>query len=99
MCSAVRLIDFLLELYSWVLIAYVIFSLLMSFGVINAYNRFVNIVFDILQRATEPVLRPIRRLLPDMGPLDLSPLVVFLLIWLARMLLAEYAFRPACLGV
>jgi len=98
MCSAVRLIDFLLELYSWVLIAYVIVSLLMSFGVINAYNRFVNIVFDILQRATEPVLRPIRRLLPDMGPLDLSPLVVFLLIWLARMLLAEYAFRPACLG-
>jgi YggT family protein len=98
MCSVVRLIDFLLELYTWVLIAYVIVSLLMSFGVVNAYNRFVNIVFDFLQRATEPVLRPIRRILPDTGPLDLSPLVLFLAIWLARMLLAEYAFRPACFG-
>jgi YggT family protein len=99
MCSLVRLIDFLLDLYSWVLIAYVVVSLLMSFGVVNAYNRFVNVLFDMLQRVTEPLLRPIRRILPDTGPLDLSPLVLYLAIWLARMLLAEYAFRPACLGI
>ncbi len=87
-----------MQLYTWVLIVYVIVSMLMSFGVVNAYNRFVNIVFDILQRVTEPVLGPIRRFLPDTGMLDLSPLVLFLGLWLARMLLREYAFVPACFG-
>ncbi len=99
MCSVATLIDYLLFLYTWVLIIYVIFSLLMAFGVINAYNRFVNIVFDVLQRITEPILRPIRRVLPDTGALDLSPLVLFLGIYLLQLLLREYVLIPHCRGV
>ncbi len=90
MISLLQLIDLLLNIYSWVLIAYVIFSLLMAFGVINVYNKFVNVVFEFLQRVTEPVLKPIRRILPDMGGIDLAPLIVLIAIWFIRSLLWEY---------
>ncbi len=90
MISLLQLIDLLLNIYSWVLIAYVIFSLLMAFGVINVYNKFVNVVFEFLQRVTEPVLKPIRRILPDMGGIDLAPLLVLIAIWFIRSLLWEY---------
>lgn len=98
MCTLVQLFDMILGILTWILIIYIVLSLLMSFGVINAYNRFVNIVFDGLQRLIEPVLGPIRRFLPRTGALDFSPIVVFIGIWVARSLLAEYAFLPACAG-
>ena len=99
MCTLVQLIDLILNIFTWVLIVYIVLSLLLSFGVINAYNRFVNVIFDGLQRATEPVLTPVRRFLPNTGVLDFSPIVVFIAIWAIRSLLVEYAFVPACGGM
>jgi YggT family protein len=90
MRSLYQLIDFVLWFYSLLLIIYVVTGLLINFGVVNAYNRVVSAIYEFLMRVTEPVLRPIRRILPNFGPVDLSPLVVFILIWFARNLLAEY---------
>jgi len=80
----ILVIDLLLDLYGWVLIASIVFSWLYQFGVINSRNRAVATIGDVLWRLTEPVLAPIRRFLPDFGGLDLSPVVVFLGIFLVR---------------
>jgi YggT family protein len=98
MCTLYQLIQLVLEIYKWILFAYVVFGLLISFGVINPYNQFVNVVYEVLQRLTEPLLKPLRNILPDTRPLDLSPLLLFILIWVVQSLLAEYALRPMCLG-
>ena len=70
-----------LEIYKWILIAAVIVSWLTAFNVINVHNNFVRGLLRVLLALTEPVLAPIRRILPAMGGLDLSPIVVFVLIW------------------
>ena len=75
MRSLYQLIDFVLWFYSLLLIIYVVTGLLINFGVVNAYNRVVSGIYEFLMRVTEPVLRPIRRILPNFGPVDLSPLV------------------------
>ncbi len=93
MLSVIRVIDLILELYSYVLLAYVILGMLIAFGVVNYYNRFVNGLYEVLQKLTEPLLKPIRRILPDTGALDLSPLLLFLAIYLLRNLLWEYGPR------
>ena len=80
----ILVIDLVLDLYGWVLIAAIVFSWLYQFGVINSRNRAVAAIGDVLYRLTEPVLAPIRRFLPDLGGLDLSPLVVFLGLFLVR---------------
>ena len=76
--------DLVLELYGWVLIAMIVFSWLHAFGVVNSRNQAVATIGDVLYRLTEPVLRPIRRFLPNLGGLDLSPVVVFLAIFVIR---------------
>lgn len=78
MIELLRFINLLLDLYSYVLIATIILSWLVAFNVVNSRNNIVSMIGDFLYRATEPVLAPIRRRLPNMGPVDLSPLVVFL---------------------
>ena len=70
-----------LEIYKWIVIAAVIVSWLTAFNVINVHNNFVRSLLRVLLALTEPVLAPIRRMLPSMGGLDLSPIVVFVLIW------------------
>lgn len=76
--------DLVLELYGWVLIAMIVFSWLHAFGVVNSRNQAVATIGDVLYRLTEPVLRPIRRFMPNLGGLDLSPIVVFLAIFIIR---------------
>jgi YggT family protein len=85
------LVDTVINLYIWVLILSVILSWLVSFNVVNTRNRFVFLVGDFLNRVTEPVLRPIRRLLPNLGGIDLSPLVVVLLLVFAQQVLRNIA--------
>jgi YggT family protein len=80
----------ILELYSYIVLAYVIMSWLIAFNVINTHNRFVYLVNDFLNRATEPALRPIRRFLPSLGGIDLSPIVLFLLIMFLQRLIVHY---------
>ena len=92
MQSFFMLIDTILGLYVWILIASAILSWLVAFNVVNTRNRAVYVIGDFLYRVTEPVLGPIRRILPNLGGLDLSPIVVILLIFFIRNLLREYAF-------
>jgi YggT family protein len=70
----------LLEIYKWIVIAAVIVSWLIVFNVINTYNSFVRSLLHMLSALTEPVFRRIRKILPPMGGLDLSPIVVFVII-------------------
>ncbi len=93
MQSFFLLIDKVLDIYKFIVLAMVIMSWLVAFNVVNMRNRFVAQVSDILSRLTEPALRPIRRVIPAVGGLDLSPLILFLLIWFLQNLLREYAFR------
>ena len=81
----------ILDIYTWVIVAAVIASWLVSFGVINIHNQLVRSLVIALQALTEPVFRPIRRVIPPMGGLDLSPLVVLLLIQFLRYLILYYA--------
>lgn len=80
----------ILELYSYIVLAYVIMSWLIAFNVINTHNRFVYLINDFLNRTTEPALRPIRRFLPNLGGIDLSPIVLFLLIMFLQRLIIHY---------
>ncbi|MCH9780147.1 MAG: YggT family protein [Alphaproteobacteria bacterium] len=91
MQSLLLLIDTVLSLFNWALIIYIVLSLLINFNVINGYQQFVAIVYQSLSRICEPFLRPIRRLLPEMGGVDLSPMIIILLIFFLRSLLVEYA--------
>ncbi len=84
------LIDSILQLYSWAVILVAVISWLVAFEVVNPSNRFVYMAMNFLYRITEPVLAPIRRLLPQMGGIDLSPIVVLLGIVFIRSLLVEY---------
>jgi YggT family protein len=81
------LIDTIIELYIWLVIASVILSWLVAFIVINTHNSFVRQIGEFLHRATEPVLRPIRNLLPNLGGIDISPVVLILLLVFIRRLL------------
>jgi YggT family protein len=83
------LLDTAISLYVWALIISAVLSLLLAFNVLDTRNRFVWTLADFFYRVTEPALRPIRRRLPNLGGIDLSPLVLILLLSALRILLAE----------
>ncbi len=83
------LVDRLLSLYIWAVILSAVYSILVSFGVLDTRNRLVWTIGDFLYRITEPALRPIRNLLPNLGGIDISPVILILLLQAARMLLGE----------
>jgi len=72
------LIVTIIDLYTWVVIAGVVMSWLTAFNVVNTQNRIVYLIGDVVHRLTEPALRPIRKLLPNLGGIDLSPVVLLL---------------------
>jgi len=82
------IIDFVLMITQYVIIAHAILSWLISFNVINTHNDIVRGLWNGLGTITEPIYRPIRRVLPDFGALDLSPLVVLLVVSLLRRIVA-----------
>lgn len=82
-------IYYALELYWWVVLAMVIFSWLLAFGVVNTYNKAVRVIGDVLFRLTEPALKPIRRILPNFGAVDLSPIALWLIVVFLQMLVAN----------
>ena len=95
MLSILSLIDLLLNIYWWILIAVVVMSWLIGFNIVNGQNNIVRQVRYALYRLTEPVLGPIRRVIPDLGGLDFSPLIALIAIWFIRSLLWEYGPRLA----
>ena len=84
MAALANLIDTVITLYIWALILSAVMSWLVNFNVINTQNRFVYIMGAFLHRVTEPALRPIRRFLPNLGGIDLSPIVLILLLVFVR---------------
>lgn len=84
MLALFQTIDLVLNLYTWILIASAVFSWLYAFNVINSSNQFVNSIGRFLYAVTEPVLAPIRRFLPNLGGIDISPIVVLVLIFFLR---------------
>ena len=96
MQSLAILIDKVIEIYTWIVIASAIVSWLVAFGVINLRNQFVRMVVDFLVRVTEPALRPIRRIMPNLGGVDISPVILLLGLFFLRSLLWEYVL-PALL--
>ena len=93
MISALRiLLITILDLYFYVIIAAVIASWLVGFGIINSYNPVARTILRALHALTEPVFGPVRRIIPAMGGLDLSPLVVLLLLSFLRNWLAIGTF-------
>jgi len=84
-----------LEIYKWIVIAAVIVSWLTAFNVINQHNQFVRTLLRILIALTEPVFRPIRKVVPAIGGLDLSPIIVFVIIWFLQYSITWASFRYA----
>ena len=82
-----------LEIYKWIVIAAVIVSWLTAFNVINERNNFVRTVLRILIALTDPVFRQIRRVIPPVGGLDLSPIIVFVIIWFLQYTISWASFR------
>lgn len=81
-----------LQLYVWLLIAAAILSWLIAFNVVNTRNQFVAMVGDFLYRITEPVLRPIRSIMPNLGGIDISPVIVILIIIFIQRMIQLYIY-------
>ena len=92
MLSLAVLIDKVIDIYTWIVIAGAIISWLVAFSVINVNNQFIRVVVDLLYRLTEPVLRPIRKILPNLGGVDISPVILLLGLFFVRSLLWEYVW-------
>ena len=90
MYAFLHLVNTLITIFIWLLIAQAILSWLLAFGVVNRYNRGVSVIGDFLYRITEPVLRPIRNMLPNLGGIDISPVILFLIIVFIRYVIALY---------
>lgn len=89
--ALLQTISLILNLVWWVFLIMIIMSWLISFNVINTRNQFVAGVWRALNQVTDPILRPIRRVIPPMGGLDLSPIVVFIIIFFLQQLIANFA--------
>ncbi len=87
-----RIVSALLSLLWWAILLAAIVSTLMSFGVLDSRNRIVWTISDFLYRVTEPVLRPIRNLLPNLGGIDISPLIALILIGVIQSVLLPKIF-------
>ncbi len=90
MNSLLGLLIQIIDLYKLVLIVYIIATWLIAFNIINTSNRFIYSLMEIVHRLSEPSLRLVRKYIPTFGNIDLSPIVVFLLLWFLQSLLIEY---------
>ncbi len=88
----IYLVELVIEIFTWIVIAGAIMSWLVAFGVVNVRNQFIRIVVDMLYRLTEPVLRPIRRLLPTLGGVDIAPVVLLVALAVLREALRYYVW-------
>ncbi|NDA46623.1 MAG: YggT family protein [Alphaproteobacteria bacterium] len=82
-----------LELYTYVIVGVAILSWLIAFNVVNMYNDLVRSIWTGLNALTEPALKPIRRFLPSMGGMDISPVILLLIIYFIRQLIIDNFYR------
>ena len=92
MRAVLDIVLIVLDLYVWLLIASAILSWLIAFNVVNTRNQFVSSIAEFLYRITEPVLRPIRNIMPDLGGLDISPIILILIIMLIQRVISYYVY-------
>ena len=90
MNSLLALIIQIINLYQFILLIYIIMTWLISFNIINTSNRFIFSMMNALFRLCEPSLRLVRQYLPNLGAIDISPVIVYLLLWFIKSLLIEY---------
>ena len=93
-----EIISMALGIFQWIVIAMIIMSWLINFNVINLYNQVVATIWDVLVRLTEPVLAPIRRIVPPVGGLDLSPIILFFAIYFLQGVIGR-TIIPAVIGL
>lgn len=87
MRALIEVLLVVIDIYIYLLVAMAILSWLIAFGVLNTRNRFVAVVIDFLYRITEPVLRPLRRIIPTIGGIDISPAVLILILFFVQRLI------------
>ena len=90
-----ELIVKVVDIYIWVIVIAIILSWLVNFNVINKSNRFIYLVGDFLYRITEPLLRRIRAFMPDLGGIDVSPVVLILILWAIQAMLIRLIVKLA----
>jgi YggT family protein len=90
MRALLDVIEIALTMYIWIVIIAAIFSWLIAFNVVNTRNQFVRAVGEFLYRITEPALRPIRNFVPNLGGIDISPVILFLIIYLIQDIIERY---------
>ncbi len=88
----IYLVELVIEILTWIVIAGAIMSWLVAFGVVNVRNQFIRLVVDMLYRLTEPLLRPIRRILPNFGGVDIAPVVLLVGLAVLREALRYYVW-------
>lgn len=93
MQSVLDVVQLVLDLYTYIIIASAIFSWLIAFDVVNTNNRFIYAVVNFLYQATEPLLRPIRNMLPNLGSIDISPVILLLIVFFLQSFIERY-LRP-----
>ena len=98
MRAVLDVILLILDLYWWVVIAMIIMSWLISFNVINTRNQFVEGLWRVLNQLTEPVLRPIRRIMPNVSGLDLSPIILFIIIFFIKAIIGYYIYPSVAMA-
>ena len=86
------LIEALIDLVTWIVIASAILSWLVAFNVVNMRNQFIRMIVETLYRLTEPMLRPIRRMMPNLGGVDISPVILLLGLFFVREALRYYVW-------
>lgn len=92
MRAVLDIILIVLQLYVWLLIAAAILSWLIAFNVVNTRNQFVAMVGEFLYRITEPLLAPIRSVMPNLGGLDISPIILILIIYFVERVIEYYIY-------
>jgi len=92
MRSILDIVLIILDLYWWIIIASAVYSWLYAFNVVNMNNQFVASIGNFLYQATEPLLKPIRRVMPNLGTIDLSPIVLLLGIIFLQSIIARYIY-------
>jgi len=95
MIPIINTLLFVLNIYWWIVILAVIFSWLYAFNVVNSRNQFVGMIGNALFQMTEPVFRPIRKLLPNLGTVDITPLVVLVILFFLEQVLVQIGISSA----
>ena len=90
MKSILILVDSVVYIYIWILVINAVLSWLIAFSVLNTSNRLVHSLLDVSYKITDPLLKPIRNFLPNLGSIDISPVVLILLLMFARNLIFEF---------